>query len=138
METYRPMLLFLLFLPSVLLFCNSADAKRYPFFPGFINAGLKQSSEYSGGGVYETRFFTQILDHFDYTPRSYETFQQRYLVNSTHWGGKGAPIFVYTGNEGEIGWFARNTGFMYEIAPHFKALLVFIEVSSISEVHACC
>ncbi|GJZ28230.1 lysosomal Pro-X carboxypeptidase-like protein [Tanacetum coccineum] len=38
-----------------------------------------------------------------------------------------APIFVYTGNEGNIEWFAQNTGFMYDIAPEFKALLVFIE-----------
>lgn len=128
METCRPIPLFLLFLQSIILFCNSVNAKLSPLFPAFINAGLEQSSD-SGRGLYETRYFTQILDHFDFTPQSYGTFQQRYLVNDTHWGGKGAPIFVYTGNEGDIGWFAHNTGFMYEIAPHFEALLVFIEVS---------
>ncbi|CAA0818810.1 alpha/beta-Hydrolases superfamily protein [Striga hermonthica] len=31
------------------------------------------------------------------------------------------------GNEGGIEWFAQNTGFMFEIAPIFKAMLVFIE-----------
>ncbi|KAL9672083.1 hypothetical protein QQ045_028331 [Rhodiola kirilowii] len=78
---------------------------------------------------YKTRYFTQVLDHFNYHPQSYQTFQQRYLINDTYWGGaeKNAPIFVYTGNEGDIEWFAQNTGFLFEKAPHFKALLVFIE-----------
>ncbi|PIA59206.1 hypothetical protein AQUCO_00400231v1 [Aquilegia coerulea] len=79
--------------------------------------------------LYETKYFTQTLDHFNYQPQSYKTFQQRYLINSKHWGGaqKKSPIFVYTGNEGNIEWFAQNTGFMFETAPQFKALLVFIE-----------
>ncbi|KAF3668304.1 Alpha/beta-Hydrolases superfamily protein isoform 2 [Capsicum annuum] len=78
---------------------------------------------------YETHYYTQILDHFNYNPQSYQTFQQRYLLNDKYWGGskKNAPIFVYTGNEGNIEWFTQNTGFMFEIAPHFNALLVFIE-----------
>ncbi|KAJ9554997.1 hypothetical protein OSB04_009611 [Centaurea solstitialis] len=79
--------------------------------------------------LYKTRYFTQILDHFNYNPESYQTFQQRYLINDTFWGGakSKAPIFVYTGNEGNIEWFAQNTGFMFDIAPEFKALLVFTE-----------
>lgn len=78
---------------------------------------------------YETNYYTQILDHFNYNPQSYQTFQQRYLLNDKYWGGSknNAPIFVYTGNEGNIQWFTQNTGFMFEIAPHFNALLVFIE-----------
>ncbi|KAL5726692.1 lysosomal Pro-Xaa carboxypeptidase [Ranunculus cassubicifolius] len=31
------------------------------------------------------------------------------------------------GNEGDVEMFVENTGFMYEIAPQFKALIVFIE-----------
>ncbi|CAI9097663.1 OLC1v1034132C3 [Oldenlandia corymbosa var. corymbosa] len=79
--------------------------------------------------LYETKFHTQILDHFTFTPQSYQTFQQRYLISYKYWGGakQNAPIFVYTGNEGDIEWFTQNTGFMFEQAPHFKALLVFIE-----------
>ncbi|KAK6944082.1 Peptidase S28 [Dillenia turbinata] len=79
--------------------------------------------------LYETKYFTQILDHFNYNPQSYQTFQNRYLINDKYWGGaaKNSPIFVYTGNEGDIEWFAQNTGFMFETAPHFEALLVFIE-----------
>ncbi|KAH7512208.1 hypothetical protein FEM48_Zijuj12G0066200 [Ziziphus jujuba var. spinosa] len=83
----------------------------------------------TGNKLYKTKYYTQILDHFNFYPKSYHTFQQRYLVNDTYWGGakKNAPIFVYTGNEGDIEWFAQNTGFLYETAPRFKALIVFIE-----------
>ncbi|CAB4287096.1 unnamed protein product [Prunus armeniaca] len=79
--------------------------------------------------LYRTKYFTQILDHFNFYPKSYQTFQQRYLINDTFWGGakNNAPIFVYTGNEGNIEWFAQNIGFLYETAPHFKSLVIFIE-----------
>lgn len=83
----------------------------------------------SPAAKYHVRNFTQILDHYSFVPESYQTFQQRYLINSDHWGGAStkSPIFVYTGNEGFIEWFTENTGFMFDIAPQFKALLVFIE-----------
>ncbi|THG22731.1 hypothetical protein TEA_022726 [Camellia sinensis var. sinensis] len=62
-------------------------------------------------------------------PQSYDTFQQRHLINDTYWGGasNNPPIFVYMGNEADIEWFAQNTGFMFDKAPNFRALLVFIE-----------
>ena len=34
---------------------------------------------------------------------------------------------MYTGNEGPIDSFYYNTGFMFEIAPKFGALILFIE-----------
>ena len=40
--------------------------------------------------------------------------------------GKG-PIFFYTGNEGDITEFLNATGFMFDIAPQFEALIVFAE-----------
>ncbi|KAG9456275.1 hypothetical protein H6P81_000783 [Aristolochia fimbriata] len=79
---------------------------------------------------YETHYFPQLLDHFTFRPQSSKIFYQKYLVNSTYWTGgphNRAPIFVYTGNEGDIEWFAANTGFMLDIAPKFRALVVFIE-----------
>ncbi|XP_031399093.1 lysosomal Pro-X carboxypeptidase-like isoform X2 [Punica granatum] len=101
--------------------------------PGFPSSIVRpeqiQRSRDDWNGLYETKYYTQILDHFNFNPTSYKTFQQRYLINRTYWGGPkhNSPIFVYTGNEGDIEWFAQNTGFMFETAPHFKALLVFIE-----------
>ncbi|GMP63864.1 hypothetical protein CsSME_00025375 [Camellia sinensis var. sinensis] len=75
---------------------------------------------------YETHYFPQLLDHFTFRPQSSKIFYQKYLINSHYWH-HGGPIFVYTGNEGNIEWFAANTGFMLDIAPKFQALLVFIE-----------
>ncbi|KAK7284826.1 hypothetical protein RJT34_19579 [Clitoria ternatea] len=113
------------------LLCFSLTSSHFiPRFPSSpILPELKQRSHSAQNVPYKTKFFTQILDHFNFNPQSYETFQQRYLINDTYWGGakKKAPIFVYTGNEGNIEWFTQNTGFMFEKAPHFHALLVFIE-----------
>lgn len=64
------------------------------------------------------------LDHFN--AGDGRTFQQRYLVNMKHWA-HGGPIFFYTGNEGDITWFCNNTGFMWDIAPTYKAMLLFAE-----------
>ncbi|KAF3441614.1 hypothetical protein FNV43_RR15529 [Rhamnella rubrinervis] len=106
-------------------------AKIYPKFPASLihPEKLSLSSVATMSSNYRTKYFTQILDHFNFYPKSHQTFQQRYLINNTFWGGakNDAPIFVYTGNEGDIEWFAQNTGFMFETAPRFKALLVFIE-----------
>jgi len=52
----------------------------------------------------------------------------KYLYNDMYFDEEaGGPIFFYTGNEGDIEWFAQNTGFMWDIAPEFGALLVFAE-----------
>ncbi|XP_048232562.1 lysosomal Pro-X carboxypeptidase isoform X2 [Ricinus communis] len=76
---------------------------------------------------YETRYFYQRLDHFSFS--NLPKFPQRYLINSDNWSGpdKLAPIFLYCGNEGDIVWFAENTGFVWEIAPRFGAMVVFPE-----------
>ncbi|KAL0910465.1 hypothetical protein M5K25_021450 [Dendrobium thyrsiflorum] len=87
------------------------------------------NSDQKSSHGYETKHFTQILDHFNYQPESYISFQQRYLVNGDYWGGeaKSSPIFVYAGNEGSIDILADNNGFLLDIAPTFEALIVFIE-----------
>ncbi|KAJ6914591.1 hypothetical protein NC651_016770 [Populus alba x Populus x berolinensis] len=113
---------------SLLFFGFSSFAKPIPSFPSSIIQAEKISPS-SPNELYHEKFFTQVLDHYTFRPQSYKTFQQRYLINDRYWGGaeKNAPIFLYTGNEGDIEWFAQNTGFMFDIAPYFKPLLVFIE-----------
>ncbi|CAA0827079.1 alpha/beta-Hydrolases superfamily protein, partial [Striga hermonthica] len=109
---------------------NTKKTKPIGFPFSFIQREQAQASlNAKPVGPYKEKFYTQILDHFNFNPNSYKTFQQKYLINDTFWGGpkENFPIFVYTGNEGKIEWFAQNTGFMFEIAPHFKAMLVFIE-----------
>ncbi|XP_031128116.1 lysosomal Pro-X carboxypeptidase-like [Ipomoea triloba] len=117
-------------------YCAISFAKTTPTFPfpfptiikpdGFSPASTNTTDN---NQLYDTKYFTQILDHFTFTPQSYHTFQQRYLINDRYWGGAKnmAPIFVYMGAEADIESFAQNTGFMFDIAPHFNALLVFIE-----------
>ncbi|GAQ77788.1 Serine carboxypeptidase S28 family protein [Klebsormidium nitens] len=86
--------------------------------------GSQSNAPYS----YRTEYYSQTLDHFAFTPEATSTFQQRYLINDEHWLKEGhGPIFVYMGNEGYIDWFANNTGFLWDIAPEFGALLVFPE-----------
>eukprot|EP01084_Bolivina_argentea_P039891 73711_1 len=71
-------------------------------------------------------WFTQRLDHFN--PQDRRTFQQRYLVYNGSWNKKNnGPIFFYAGNEASIDGFWNNTGFMFDIAPQFGALIVFME-----------
>ena len=43
-----------------------------------------------------------------------------------YWKGSG-PLFFYTGNEGAIEGFYDNTGFLFELAENFSALIVFAE-----------
>ncbi|XP_065876090.1 uncharacterized protein [Euphorbia lathyris] len=96
--------------------------KRLPLFPRkFSHRKLQQQYKY------DTNYFYQRLDHFSFS--DLPKFPQRYLINSDHWLGpdRSAPIFFYCGNEGDIVWFAQNTGFLWEMAPRFGALIVFPE-----------
>ncbi|EOA19576.1 hypothetical protein CARUB_v10002667mg [Capsella rubella] len=56
-------------------------------------------------------------------------FRQRYAVNSKYWeGGKSnAPILAYLGAESSMDGDLGNIGFIEDNAPHFKALIVYIE-----------
>jgi lysosomal Pro-X carboxypeptidase len=78
----------------------------------------------------ETFYYKQVLDHFNYLPESYNTFDQRYFINFKYWGGanSSAPILVYLGLEEALDGMPESEGFMNENADAFKALLVFIEV----------
>ncbi|KAA8522894.1 hypothetical protein F0562_009317 [Nyssa sinensis] len=118
------------FFHLLLIFTMSATTiESMPtFFPRatYHSSLLKQAKDSKPKIPYKTHYFPQLLDHFTFQPQSSKIFYQKYLINNQYWR-KGGPIFVYTGNEGEIEWFAANTGFMLDIAPKFHALLVFIE-----------
>ncbi|KAI3822841.1 hypothetical protein L1987_10440 [Smallanthus sonchifolius] len=73
--------------------------------------------------------YTQTLDHFNYKPESYMTFQQRYIVNSKYWGGPNtsSPIFLYMGAEIYVVFEVGVSGFFPILAYRFHGLLVYIE-----------
>ncbi|CAD5117387.1 DgyrCDS6162 [Dimorphilus gyrociliatus] len=70
-------------------------------------------------------YITQKLDHFNNQDLRY--FKQRILIQDKWWGTSSSPVFFYTGNEGNIEQFWNNTGFVFDIAPKFNALVVFAE-----------
>ncbi|KAE8675817.1 Alpha/beta-Hydrolases superfamily protein isoform 2 [Hibiscus syriacus] len=122
-------LLFLFVIALHVTLTVTAPANSLPtFFPraAAYQSLTKQPKAPKPNLPFKTHYFPQTLDHFTFQPKSYKIFYQKYLINTQYWH-KEAPIFVYTGNEGDIDWFAANTGFMLDIAPKFKALIVFIE-----------
>ncbi|XP_062170967.1 uncharacterized protein LOC133876730 [Alnus glutinosa] len=78
---------------------------------------------------FKTFYYTQQLDHFNYRPESYATFQQRYVINFKYWGGadSNAPIFAYLGAEESLDHDLSTVGFLNDNALRFKALQLFIE-----------
>lgn len=76
-------------------------------------------------------YMEQPVDHFAYhKERSLEgrTYRQRYFVCGKEWfGGPGAPIFFYCGNEADVTLYLNASGLMWENAQDFGALLVFAE-----------
>ncbi|XVE79346.1 hypothetical protein DITRI_Ditri14bG0050900 [Diplodiscus trichospermus] len=77
----------------------------------------------------QTFYYPQTLDHFNYRPESYTTFQQRYMMNFKYWGGASAsaPILVYFGAESSLDGAPAAIGFLNDNAIRFNALLVYIE-----------
>nr|GMC60029.1 lysosomal Pro-X carboxypeptidase [Ipomoea batatas] len=119
-------LLFMLFVssqPSFSLPRSSKSAAR------FRNKYLRLPSKTIGAPQYkyEIRYFEQRLDHFSFADLS--PFRHRYLINTDHWLGPSrlGPIFFYCGNEGDIEWFAANSGLVWELAPRFGAMVIFPE-----------
>jgi hypothetical protein len=74
--------------------------------------------------------FDAVIDHFNFRPTTPATFPLRYYVNDNHWKNATdapGPIFYYTGNEADIFQFVNNSGFMFEAAEEFGAMVVFAE-----------
>lgn len=53
---------------------------------------------------FQTKWFSAYIDNFNgwglqpgSPPSASATYQMRYLINDTWWGGPGSPIFFYTG-----------------------------------------
>ncbi len=74
----------------------------------------------------DTFYHELDIDHFGFES-TVGKFKMRYLVDDTHWTGKG-PILFYTGNEGDIWSFYNNTGFVTDtLAKALGGLVIFAE-----------
>ncbi|WCJ41673.1 Lysosomal Pro-X carboxypeptidase [Euphorbia peplus] len=129
---------FLQFVLLMFLFINSSISATHFRFPNF-----RTIRKYKYGQIepkistiqsdflkdFETFFYTQKLDHFNFRPESLTNFEQRYVMNFKYWGGPNtsAPIFVYFGSEAHIYNDILYNGFLTDNAPHFKALLLYTE-----------
>jgi dipeptidyl-peptidase-2 len=71
-------------------------------------------------------YFDQTIDHFSFSPNPIN-YKQKVLFEDKWWDTARGPIFFYCGNEGPIEAFWNNTGFMFEAAKEFRALVVFGE-----------
>ena len=83
---------------------------RVPRHPGVPNTTL--------------RYFSQPLDHFDFTED--RVWNERYFVYEKHYK-PGGPILFYCGNEANVELYVNATGLMWERAAELNAYLVFAE-----------
>ena len=80
--------------------------------------------------VQEYYFHDAIQDNFASAPdiKRWEGKGQRYFMNDIHWGGPGAPIFLYIGGEGpESCNHLTESMFVYTLAKQHNALLISLE-----------
>nr|GMD15951.1 lysosomal Pro-X carboxypeptidase [Ipomoea batatas] len=112
----------------LLVFSILAMAKPNNNLPG-SRRNLGQDDDAISSSALQMFYYNQTLDHFNFQPQSFATFPQRYMIDSTYWGGadKNAPIFVYLGNEMSLEGTLTYLGFLSDNAPRFKALMIYIE-----------
>ncbi|XP_043846796.1 lysosomal Pro-X carboxypeptidase [Dromiciops gliroides] len=108
-----------------LLSSPAAAAPHLPRAAQTLRLSSSPSSAPAARLSYKTHYLVQQVDHFGFDVRL--TFKQRYLIADQHWKNDNGPILFYTGNEGDITWFCKNTGFMWDVAEELKAMLVFAE-----------
>ncbi|KAJ9178023.1 hypothetical protein P3X46_009943 [Hevea brasiliensis] len=111
----------------LLAVCASAVHPRKLTRFGGVRRFTTSEPSYELPPEYEIHYYTQTVDHFNYKPDSYATFQHRYILNYKYWGGanSSSPIFVYTGEETDVTYDVET--FILDLAARFKGLLLYIE-----------
>jgi len=117
-------------LPLLLLVSSYASA-HIPRLGVQRRASQNKPQQASTPDGLATFYYKQPLDHFNYLPQSYDTFDQRYVINFKHWQGvnPNAPIIVFFGAEEDIDSDISFIDFPIRFASRYKAMLVYLEVS---------
>ncbi|GAV78034.1 Peptidase_S28 domain-containing protein, partial [Cephalotus follicularis] len=121
-----------LLLFSITSFITSVPATRFNNIPRLGLLELQDPLNIVSNTVsedFQTFYYNQTLDHFNYRPDSYAKFLQRYFINFKYWCGTNAtaPIFAYFGDEAALDSQVPAIGFLTDNAAKFNALLVYIE-----------
>jgi hypothetical protein len=67
----------------------------------------------SGVSIPSDLYHSVPIDHLSPSNATYlQTYNMRYLVNSTYFDNTTGPILFYAGNEGDIWTFYNNSGFV--------------------------
>ena len=77
----------------------------------------------------DEHIFPAVVDHYSFRSTN-RTFSLRYYVNEQNWqtsSNNNGPCFFYAGNEANIFQFINNSGFLFEAAEEFSAMVVFAE-----------
>ncbi|GAY64892.1 hypothetical protein CUMW_237070 [Citrus unshiu] len=120
------------FLSLLLLFTTIRLSATYPGSSTRFDTMRRRMTSKSNSHLppeFVTYYYTQTLDHFNYKPESYATFQQKYIMNFKYWGGAStsSPIIVYIGEEAPLTFGVHGKGFIFYLASRFKAMLLYIE-----------
>ncbi|KAG6585993.1 Lysosomal Pro-X carboxypeptidase, partial [Cucurbita argyrosperma subsp. sororia] len=115
-------------LPLLLLASSHASA-HIPRLGVQRRASQNKPQQVSTRDGLATFYYKQPLDHFNYLPQSYNTFDQRYVIDFKHWQGvnPNAPIIVFFGAEEDIDNDISFIDFPIRFASRYKAMLVYLE-----------
>ncbi|KAM3867738.1 dipeptidyl peptidase 2 [Diretmus argenteus] len=111
------------FVTIILTLLQEVQGLSSRYFQSTKHHGFKAEHE----PQFTEKYFTQILDHFNFNSMGDGAYQQRYLITDQYWKRGYGPVFFYTGNEGDIWDFALNSGFITELAAQQRALVIFAE-----------
>ncbi|KAG6585994.1 Lysosomal Pro-X carboxypeptidase, partial [Cucurbita argyrosperma subsp. sororia] len=116
-------------LPLLLLLVSSYASAHIPRLGLQRRASRNKPQQASTLDGLATFYYKQPLDHFNYQPQSYDTFDQRYVIDFKHWQGVNlnAPIIVGFGSEGDVEDDISFLDFPIRLASRYKAMLVYLE-----------
>lgn len=82
---------------------------------------------YTNLGVGPSNYtFKNRIDHFNGS--NWDTYDQRYILNTDYYNKDSGPILFYSGNEGGVWNFYNNSGFITEtLAKEMGAIVIFAE-----------